>query len=92
MSIENFDLENIYDEMISPLMSQIVEICKENKMPMVASFAFRKTDEDGLGTCTTVLNANENRIIPEFTESVRIIQKKSAFIAMTIIKGLRDDN
>jgi hypothetical protein len=30
--------ETIYDEQISPLMTQIIAICKENKIPVVASF------------------------------------------------------
>src|SRR4051812_9804430 len=30
--------EAVYDERISPLMAQIIVICKKNKIPMVASF------------------------------------------------------
>ena len=36
---EHYNLESIYDEKISPLMRQIIDICKEHNMPMVASFA-----------------------------------------------------
>ncbi|MES0445036.1 MAG: hypothetical protein ABUJ92_00685 [Desulfobacterales bacterium] len=44
--MEQFDLEVIYDEEISPLMKQIIAICKEHQIPMVASFCYR-IDEDG---------------------------------------------
>ena len=32
------DKEDIYDEQINPLMAEILRICKENGIPMVASF------------------------------------------------------
>lgn len=35
-----YNLESVYDEKISPLMTQIIAICKEHNMPMVASFAY----------------------------------------------------
>ena len=31
--------ESIYDDKIDPLMTQIIEICKENKIPIICSFA-----------------------------------------------------
>jgi hypothetical protein len=30
--------EQVYDEQIAPLMKQIIEICKREKMPMFADF------------------------------------------------------
>jgi hypothetical protein len=38
------NLEKVYDEQISPLMKQIIDICKENKMPMFAEFQYGDTD------------------------------------------------
>lgn len=34
------DLEKIYDEQISPLMQQIIEICKNHDIPMFADFQY----------------------------------------------------
>lgn len=34
------DKEAIYDEKISPLMAQIIEICQEHKIPMFAEFQY----------------------------------------------------
>lgn len=40
------DKEPIYDERISPLMKQIIDICKENGIPMVASFRLNDGTEE----------------------------------------------
>jgi len=37
-----YDKEQIYDEKISPLMTQIIQICKENDIKMVADFYLRE--------------------------------------------------
>jgi hypothetical protein len=34
------NLEQVYDEQINPLMAQIIAICKEHGLPMVASFQY----------------------------------------------------
>lgn len=53
-----FDHEAVYDEQIAPLMTQIIAICKEHKIPMFASFLYSRLDDDE-GTnnfCTTLVN------------------------------------
>lgn len=59
--MEIFNEEKVYDEKISPLMKQIIEICNKHKIPMVASFTFENCPERGPGKCTTLLNSFENR-------------------------------
>lgn len=66
--------EEIYDEKISPLMTQIIEICKEHKIATVASFAIGHEGDEYL-MCTTAL------ITDEFQPSVE--QRK----ALTILRG-----
>ena len=34
------DNESVYDEQIFPLVQQIIEICKANRIPMVATFEY----------------------------------------------------
>lgn len=51
-----WDLEQIYDEQISPLMKQIFDICEAHKMPMLASFHI-ETDV----LCTTALSFSKER-------------------------------
>jgi hypothetical protein len=47
--------EDIYDEQIAPLMKQIIAICKEHQIPMVAQFQYDNDEEQGPGFCTTAL-------------------------------------
>lgn len=51
-----FDLEKVYDEEVSPLMKQVIAICKRNGIPMIAQFAYakgRKDNEGGYEAVTT---------------------------------------
>lgn len=63
---KGFDLEDIYDAEIAPLMTSIIEICKKHKMPMFATFLYMNDpDESGDdGVCTTNLMFSE-RPIPD---------------------------
>jgi len=53
----NKDSEKIYDEQISPLMTKIIAVCKENNIPMFSSFQLTsaENDEQGALFCTTCL-------------------------------------
>jgi len=46
--------EQIYDSEINPLMSKVIEICKANKIAMMATFDV-PSDEDVDLACTTAL-------------------------------------
>jgi hypothetical protein len=46
-----WDVEATYDEQISPLMLQIIAICKEHRIPMAATFVL---NDEGM-RCTTTL-------------------------------------
>ncbi|MDF2790461.1 MAG: hypothetical protein K0S80_3562 [Neobacillus sp.] len=41
-----YDKEEIYDNKISPLMKQIIEICKREEIPMAASFFIKEELQD----------------------------------------------
>ncbi len=43
---EDWDLEEVYDTQIAPLMEQIIAICKEHRLPVLASFEYRCQDND----------------------------------------------
>jgi hypothetical protein len=50
------DNEAVYDEQISPLMTQIIELCKAHSIPFAAQFQYCGDDgEDGPGFVTTTL-------------------------------------
>ena len=44
-----WDKEAIYDEKISPLMTQIIALCKQHGIPVVARFQICDTEESGPG-------------------------------------------
>ena len=48
--------EDVYDEQIAPLMTQIIAICQGHRIPMAAQFNYAR-DENGPCLCTTVLPA-----------------------------------
>lgn len=86
---EHYNLESVYDEKISPLMRQIIDICKEHNMPMIASFAYENSEENGIGCCTTKLTF-EGRDIKAFAEATSIIRGNPLLSAFTIMSGVKD--
>lgn len=52
------DKEAIYDEKISPLMKQILEVCEEHGMPMFATFQF-----SDYGFCTSAMEHDGHHVI-----------------------------
>ena len=55
-----YDKEKVYDEKINPLMEQIIDICKENDLQMLASFALKERDKSGEDLkCTTYIPSEE---------------------------------
>jgi hypothetical protein len=51
----NFDKESVYDEQLAPLMTQILEICEANEIPMIADFFLKRDEEQGDLHCTSAL-------------------------------------
>jgi hypothetical protein len=53
---DDFDVEAAYDEHIHPLMAQIIALCKEHGIPMLASFQLTgKQAESAEMMCSTAL-------------------------------------
>ena len=65
--------EQIYDNQISPLMAQIIAICKEHKIAMLADFSLDV--ENGL-KCTTALLADDFEPTPNMLEAVNLLYQK----------------
>ena len=70
--MELFNEEEVYDTQISPLMIQIIKICKEHKIPMIASFACENGEDKGVCTCTTLINNIDKRKVPGFNRASHI--------------------
>lgn len=87
-----FDLEHVYDEQISPVMTQIIAICDEHKMPILCSSAYKNDAETGESFCSTVLNNYTDRVVPGFKEAIRIIRPSNSVVAITIMSGARGED
>ncbi len=67
------DREEIYDQDIKPLMSRIINICIENKIPMVAEYNIPIDKHPGLCVSTAVVEHIEH--VPEHILSILLIQQ-----------------
>lgn len=76
--------EEIYDAEISPLMAQILAICKEHKIAMVASFDLPVPDDPDL-VCTSALTTEEFEPRQALRDAVIVLcNPEMAYIAMTL--------
>lgn len=74
--------EEIYDAQINPLMAQIIAICKEHKIPVLASFTL--DFDEGLH-CTTALLEDEYEPADSLVEASRVLltRKPSSVMMLT---------
>ncbi len=66
--------EEICDTKIGPLMDQIIAICEEHKIAMLASFAIPTDDDQGL-TCTTTCLTDEYEPTPQQLDAIAVLMK-----------------
>jgi len=90
-----YDKEKIYDDKIAPLMKQIIEICKEEQLPMVAQFYLKKDREDNGEPmyCTTTIVPAKKDMDEEAYDQLRCVAnamkygpKGKPFVMAAIIK------
>ncbi len=77
--------EQIYDEEISPLMTQVIAICKKHKIANVCSFSIADSEE-GL-FCTTAMTEEEFDPPDTLKELVRILYPRKSPTMMTVRDG-----
>ena len=75
-----YELEDIYDEQIAPLMAQIIAICKEHQMPMIASFAYRCEGDDDYDLCTTCLPGADDNAPLSYIDAIDAIYTRGSEI------------
>lgn len=83
------DNESVYDEQIAPLMKQIIAICKEHSIPMLATFVYAPEQ-----FCTTSLPVDhfypEDKAGDEhkaMMEAYQAIRRSPEVFAFTITSG-----
>jgi hypothetical protein len=84
------DKEAIYDEKINPLMAEIIKICQEHKIAMVASFA-TPSDEDLDLFCSSRLPDETDEFPGHLAELSKVISRHingtSSMMMMTVEHG-----
>ena len=68
--------EQIYDSKIAPLMEQIINICKEHKIGMFATYEI-PNEEDADLKCTTILPDETGKNSPIITQLYRTVRDGS---------------
>ena len=74
--------EEIYDEQISPLMRQIIALCKEHKIANVCTFSLDL--EKGL-CCTTVMTGDEFDSPQKFKDCVKLLYPKPQVMTTMVV-------
>lgn len=75
MEKKGFDLERVYDKKIAPLMTKIIDICKEHKLPMFATFLCMNDPDDSGDdlVCTTNLMFEERPIPDKLLTLINVV-------------------
>ena len=99
MSTENpGPKEAVYDNQISPLMAQIIALCEEHRINMIADFCLgpeADEDADNFGVdvwCTTYLpvDTDDAKGIERVKSAYGLLRpKRSRLVAFTIIGGTK---
>lgn len=80
--------EEIYDEQISPLMTQIIAICKEHGIANICTFSLDL--EEGL-CCTTAMTTDEFNPPDKFREAIRLIKTVEGLSHLATMTVTKDD-
>ena len=75
--------EQIYDEQISPLMKQIIEICQEHEIGMVADFEI-PNEEDPHLCCTSSLPGENDQVSHRHSLARSVLMGDARALAFTI--------
>jgi hypothetical protein len=75
--------EQTYDERIAPLMTQIIAVCQEHGIAMLASFCI-PTPEDADLQCTTHLPDETGKLPAHIRAAARAVRDEGGVFAFTI--------
>lgn len=77
--------ETVYDTQIAPLMSQIIAVCQEHDIAMLADFDLSSDDDPGLRCSTALLDAKYSPP-KDFVEAARVLMEQPAFVAIAVTR------
>lgn len=82
--------EAIYDEQVFPLMKQILDICKQHRIAMLASFDLGKDSSDDDSSrllCTSHILEDDCEPFENLLAAKRELFRQPTFMALTVTKG-----
>lgn len=82
--------ESAYDEHISPLMAQVIKLCKQHKINMAAQFSLDHNNEGEPLYCTTILHdvdPDDEPGIERMRQCRRVMTPQPYLAAFMIIGG-----
>lgn len=86
--------EAFYDENISPLVTKIIELCKEAKINMLMDFSLGyDEEEDSTLFCTTImpdLDKEDKDGVERMMRGHKALKPKPSFFAFTVVRS-KDD-
>jgi hypothetical protein len=77
--------EQIHDELISPLVSQIIGICKKHKIPMLANFNLASEDDEGL-QCTTHVFGDDWESTEAMRKAAALLGPRASSVSMLTVR------
>lgn len=85
--------EAVYDQQIAPLMSQIIALCKEHKINMVADFSLGyDVEADQTLFCTTALpkvDPDDEKGVERMMRAYEALKPQPQLFAFTIMSSNR---
>lgn len=77
------------DDRVRVVFKQIIAICKEHRIPLVAQFNYAATDEDGPLLCTTIIPASavDRDDDGQSQRMARVAKTPPSFMALTVTSG-----
>lgn len=86
------DKEAVYDERISPLVQQIIEICKGENIPFLMEFGLREaTVEDEDLYCLTAVYGKPGMMrTPHFSKALRVLKNDPICFGI-MVENRRED-
>ena len=79
--------EKVYDDLINPLIGQIIDICKEHHIAMLATFAIPTPDNEGLA-CTTSLPDESGKQPDWIANALREVRGRGGFAMLTVTRPI----
>jgi len=78
------DKEAVYDEKISPIVQQIIDICKVENIPFVMDFGLRDGDGENVYCLTAAYGQPGMMETPTFQRAIKVLTEDPEFFSVMV--------